>query len=91
MRISKFASMTAGLVLILLGAQLYLVKSYLLSPSATRFMAEHFNQNHESRFSDRVGASGSGNYNSNQQSATPSSSQPGQSWPYYSTNQPGTR
>lgn len=90
MRISKFASMTTGLVLILLGVQLLLVKSYLLTPSATRFMAEHFNQNPESRFSEQAGAQNSGNFNSNQLSATPSYSQPGQTWPYYRTNQPGT-
>ncbi len=47
---SRTLSMTAGLVLIFLGTQLFLVKSYLLTPSASQFMAEHFNSNNESRF-----------------------------------------
>lgn len=78
--------MTVGLVLILLGTQLYLVKSYLLTPSATRFMAEHFNQNQDSQFSGQTGGLSAGVMNPNQQSAA-SYSQPGQSWPYYRTAQ----
>ncbi len=79
---SRLASMTFGLILIFLGAQLYLVKSYLLTPSATRFMAEHMGKNSDSRFSS---GTATGN-----PSAFPSAfSQPGQSWPYYQTSQAG--
>lgn len=42
---SRIITMTLGLVLILFGAQLYFVKSYLLTPQATRFLAEHFGDN----------------------------------------------
>jgi hypothetical protein len=81
MKISKFASMTTGLVLMLIGAQLVLVKSYRLTPSATRFMAEHFSQNGESQMTNPV----SGNALSSS-SFNPS----GQTWPYYKTIQGGS-
>lgn len=34
--------MTTGLFIILLGAQAYLVKAYVLTPDASRFVAERF-------------------------------------------------
>lgn len=87
MKISKFASMTIGLVLILAGAQLYLVKSYLLTPAATRFFAEHFSQNQDSQFSAQSGGLTARTFNTSQPSAIPNT--PGQSWPYYPTAQTG--
>lgn len=73
--------MTIGMVLILLGAQLFMVKSYLLTPTATSFMAEHFNKNNESRFS----AGDSGGIASN---LSPGNSS--QSWPFYQSGQSGS-
>lgn len=73
---SKVASMTIGLVLIFMGAQFFMVKSYLLTPTATSFMAEHFNENSDSQFSSEIG-----NLASN--SPGPSA----QSWPYYQSSQ----
>jgi hypothetical protein len=82
---SKLASMTIGLILVFLGSQLFLVKSYLLTPSATRFMAEHLSQNHDSRFSNAA-PDGYGN-TTGQNGAM--YAQPGQAWPYYQTSQSG--
>ncbi len=47
---SKVGSMTFGLALIFLGIQLFLVKSYLLTPTATRFVNDYFNSNNGSQF-----------------------------------------
>ncbi len=84
--ISKFASMTIGFVLILIGTQLFVVKSWLLNPTATRFFADNFSHNNESQFSEALAkgqqmldqnswGGNSGLFNSN--------AGPGQSWPYY--------
>jgi hypothetical protein len=85
MTISKFASMTIGFVLILIGTQLFLVKSWLLTPTATRFFADNFSRNNESQFS---GALSGGQRLLDQQSWSGNSgsftnASPGQSWPYY--------
>ncbi len=74
---SKVAAMTIGLILIFMGIQLFMVKSYLLTPTATSFLAENFNQNGESRFS--------GNSPVNLGSSAPPQS--AQNWPYYPTGQ----
>lgn len=88
---SRITSMTIGLVLIFIGAQFYLVKSYLLTPTATRFVQEHFNSNNGSRFTPASGPSsgwgsngwtnwaGSGNQSISNAPA-------GQQWPYYRTD-----
>ena len=90
MRMSKLASMTTGLVLILIGAQLYFVKSYLLTPSATRFVAENMSRNTDSRFSTGGGSGGLGGAIGSPPVSNGSWVQPpGQKWPYYGTNNTG--
>jgi hypothetical protein len=75
---TRFASMTIGLILVFVGIQLFMVKSYLLSPTATRFLAEHMGNNSDSRFSmPDVGAT----------VMDSSWQRPGQSWPWYRPSQ----
>ena len=84
---SKLASMTIGLVLIFLGLQLVLVKSWLLTPMATEFLEAEGNgsaisstqDKDDSLFGGIFGSSGSGQPSIRQAPA-------GQSWPYYQTN-----
>lgn len=96
---SRISSMTIGLVLIFLGAQLYLVKSYLLTPTATRFVQEHFSSNSDSQFATpNPGSnglftnSGSNSWGGNSWAANGNSSgsigqaPAGQKWPYYQTS-----
>lgn len=75
---SKIASMTIGLVLIFVGIQLFMVKSFLLTPTATSFLAEHFHQNSDSRFAN-PGIIPGGNNLTNGQSAS--------GWPFYQASQ----
>jgi len=96
---SRISSMTIGLVLIFLGAQLYLVKSYLLTPTATRFVQEHFSSNNDSMFAapslqgnGLLTSNGSGNGgngfsvgNWNAGNASIGQAPAGQKWPYYQT------
>ncbi|MGI9516126.1 MAG: hypothetical protein ACR2NP_03695 [Pirellulaceae bacterium] len=93
---SKSAAMTLGLVLIFFGAQLLLVKSWLLNPTATRIFNENFAENNASIFSSKNEANnnggllgglfGSGSSASGVANSPPRSSNPGQSWPYYQTD-----
>lgn len=83
MKMSKFSSMTVGLVLILIGIQFFMIKSYLLTPSATRFMAEHMSQNTESRFSANANGQVA---NLTTPGTTGTWGQAGQQWPYYNTS-----
>lgn len=90
---SRVSSMTIGLVLVFLGAQLFLVKSYLLSPTATRFAQEHFSANNGSRFAGGSTSNGwldGWNGNVNQDGSSISNSRAGQSWPYYQAGNTGS-
>lgn len=98
---SRTAAMTIGLVLIFIGVQLFMVKSYLLTPTATRFVEENFQNNNGSQFASGNNSGGLfqsnknsgglfGDNGANQRSGE-LASYPGQSWPYYNTNQSGQR
>lgn len=65
LNMSRISSMTVGLVLIFLGSQLYLVKSYLLTPTATQFVSEHFSSNKDSQFASPVLTNSGGLLNGN--------------------------
>ncbi len=87
---SKLSSMTIGLVLIFLGIQLTMVKSYLLTPTATGMIQEDIDAlnrggamaaKEESMFSGIFGSAPSA-------SSPPASS--GQSWPYYQSGNTNT-
>lgn len=90
---SRVSAMTIGLVLIFLGAELLMVKSFLLTPRATRFMAEHFGGNSATPGPTPIENQGSkGGIFANGSfkqlfggTSTNRSNYPGQSWPYYRT------
>lgn len=97
---SKVGSMTLGLVFIFLGVQLFLVKSYLLTPTATQMVNDYFNTDNGSQFANSASSNG-GLFTSNSNSSNgifsnssftkPQGNQgqmaryPGQSWPYYNS------
>ena len=62
---SKTAAMTLGLVLMFVGAQLFLVKSWLLNPTATRIFNENFSENNTSIFSGNNNGFTAGNNGGN--------------------------
>ena len=61
---SKTAAMTLGLVMIFVGAQLFLVKSWLLNPTATQIFNENFSENNTSIFSGNNSGLTAGNSSS---------------------------
>jgi len=91
---SRISSMTVGLVLIFIGAQLTLIKSVVLTPTATQFLQEDFQTDSQPMFSDGtnqsqfLGGVFSGSYQSGN-SGSDSNSVAGQSWPYYQTGSSG--
>ncbi len=88
---SKTAAMTLGLVLTFFGAELFLVKSWLLNPTATRIFNENFADNNGSYFNGNGGGLFGGNTGGSgiTRYANSTSRPPGQSWPYYRTDQAG--
>ena len=77
---SKLSSMTIGLVLIFIGLQLMLVKSYTLSPTGTRFMQQELQT--EASQANNGGGLFTGIFRPSGQTNN-SAPQAGQSWPYY--------
>ena len=83
---SKLSSMTIGLVLIFVGLQLMMVKSYTLSPTGTRFMQQEMQT--ESPQPNNGGGLFTGIFRSSGQNNN--ASQAGQSWPYYRASSAST-
>ena len=82
---SRISAMTIGLVLIFIGAELTLVKSVVLSPTAHQFLQEDLQPNNEPIFTTGKKKSSSWFSGFSQGNQSYSNAGAGQSWPYYKT------
>ncbi len=76
---SRISAMTIGLVMIMIGAQLFVVRAYYLSPKTARFLAETFGDNGQYP----------GAESSIQSNGFSTANRAGQSWPYYRSDSLG--